>query len=114
MRSGLRLGQLRWPLHPGHQHPVFGGTCGEVWMDSNQPRSWRLILHSWARAFSGAFVFGTPLLFTQELKVRRLLVWMPEGTGARVRELARDHDSTDPICVAGEGDGKRIDWRLLA
>jgi uncharacterized hydrophobic protein (TIGR00271 family) len=45
--------------------------------------------------------------------MRRLLVWVPEGAGAEVRETARRHGVTDLVSFSGEdGDGS-VDLVLL-
>ena len=44
--------------------------------------------------------------------MRRLLIWVPEGSGAKVRELARRHGVDEVVSFAGEGDGP-VDLALL-
>ncbi len=46
--------------------------------------------------------------------MRRLLVWVPRGTGDQVRETASRHDGTDAVSFSGEdGDGSSVDLVLL-
>ena len=45
--------------------------------------------------------------------MRRLLIQVPEGTGAKVRQLARRHGATDTIAFSGEGGDGKVDLVLL-
>ena len=45
--------------------------------------------------------------------MRRLLIHVPEGAGAKVRKLARRHGGTDTITFSGESDDGTVDLVLL-
>ncbi len=55
---------------------------------------------------------GPGLAESWRSELRRLLIWAPEGSGAKVRELACRHSIDEVVSFAGEGDGP-VDLALL-